>query len=140
MSEVDIYRACVKWAKHLQESHTGSIRDILGKSLHQIRFGTMSAEELADATEEFPGVLSSDEQCVLWRYITRRDDARLEAIKSMGFNTCTRVCTRVCTQMINRFLSVLGNPRMLWKLYSSEIVLSLSTSQLCSMAFQYLAE
>ena len=118
VSEVDIYRACVKWAKHLQESQTGSIRDIIGKSLYHIRFGTMSAEELADVIEELPGVLSPEEQCVLWHYITRRDDARLEAVKAMGFNTCTRVCKRVCTNSINRFASVLDGP---WGVYNGEI-------------------
>ena len=99
VAEVDIYRACVKWAKHQQESRTGSIRDILGESLYQIQFGSMSAEELADVTEEFPAVLSADEEGVLWRYTTSRNQARLETVTAMGFNTGIRGRT-------NRFTTI----------------------------------
>ena len=87
VAAVDIYNACVKWAKRRRESQTAvCLRDILGSSLYEVPFRMMSAKDLSCITDENPGILSHKEQVVLFKYITDPTENRLAALVSLGFN------------------------------------------------------
>ena len=92
---VDALKYSLKWAKSQQKDQTEliSVREILGKSLFQIPFSSMSGRELAGIIRVSPDLLSDKEQAVLLRYIVSKGDQERTAVSLLGFihreiNTC----------------------------------------------------
>ena len=103
VAAVDVYKACITWAKIMQERQTDvGLRNILGGNLYYVQFSQMSATELSDIIDEDPGILSPEEQVIFLQYIAESTDKRFAALVSLGFDvrkTTKQYVTR------NRFLA-----------------------------------
>ena len=84
---VDALQYSLKWAKSQQKDQTEliSVKEILGKSLFQIPFSSMSGRELADMVRDEPNLLNDKEQATLFRYIGNRGEQEMAAVSSLGF-------------------------------------------------------
>ena len=84
---MDALKYSLKWAKSQQKDETELIpvREILGKSLFQILFSSMSCRELADSIRASPDLLNDKEQATLFRYIANKGDLERAEVSSLGF-------------------------------------------------------
>ena len=83
---VDALKYSLKWAKSQKDkAELISLREILGKSLFQIPFSSMSCHELADMIGDEPDLLNDKEQATLLRYIANKAQREKVAVSLLGF-------------------------------------------------------
>ena len=66
---VDVLKYSLKWAKSQLNDELISVREILGNSLFQISFSSMSGRDLANIIRDEPDLLNDKEAMTLFRYI-----------------------------------------------------------------------
>ncbi|KAK2141943.1 hypothetical protein LSH36_1012g00027 [Paralvinella palmiformis] len=89
--ETSLYRACLRWATSRQDAgDQRPIRDILGKSLYEIRFASLQPDELTKIIDERPDLLTQTEQAVLLRYVNLPSETKGAEVERLGFSTKRR--------------------------------------------------
>ena len=105
---VDALKYTLKWAKSQLNDQTEliSVREILGKSLYQIPFSSMSCHELADIIGDEPDLLNDKEQATLFRYMANKAERDKAAVSLLGFMhkkiKADSYLSKICHSM-NRF-------------------------------------
>ena len=107
ISELDLFKGCMKWAEHECERQGVSpkdpenVRKALGEAIYLIRFPTMELADFANVVAK-TRLLTAEEKCCVFEYMTVEEcDHLCEIIKKLDFPTTYR--QRPMPSVLKRF-------------------------------------